>query len=188
MRQLVCGQAKLVTDYGTGGMVLQLPVLAESKAEAQAIVNEGNEKNSVEIKKYRKARSLDANAYMWKLIGELAEKLNVGRDEIYRNAIKDIGGNHDIVCATIEAAQKFSEIWRSRGLGWVTQEMPSKIDGCVNLVLFYGSSVYDTKQMSQLIDHVVQDCKAVGIDTRTPNEIANMLSQWEEHENDKKKL
>ena len=39
------------------------------------------------------------------------------------------------------------------------------------MVLYYGSSVYDTKQMSALIDHIVQDCKALGIETKTPAEI-----------------
>jgi len=43
---------------------------------------------------------------------------------------------------------------------------------------YYGSSQYNTKQMSRLISNTVQDCQAVGINTMTPNEIAEMLSLW----------
>lgn len=116
---------------------------------------------------------------MWKLIGDLSEALHIGTDEIYRAAIKRIGGNREIVCVREEAADKLCEIWQSRGLGWVTDTVPSKLDGCVNVILYYGSSVYDTKQMSVLIDRIVQDCEAVGIDTKTPDQIANLLNQWE---------
>ena len=30
--------------------------------------------------------------------------------------------------------------WEHNGLGWVTEILPSKIAGCVNVVLYYGSS------------------------------------------------
>ena len=45
----------------------------------------------VEVKQYRKKRSLDANAYCWVLIDKLAEKLNVSKTEVYRREIKEIG-------------------------------------------------------------------------------------------------
>ena len=56
--------------------------------------------------------------------------------------------------------------------------MESKLPGCVNVVLYYGSSTYDTAQMSRLIDNIIQDCKAQGIDTRTPEEVARMKEEW----------
>lgn len=55
----------------------------------------------------------------------------------------------------------------------------SKLPGCVNVILYYGSSVYDSRQMAALIDKIVQDCHAVGIETRTPEEIASIMEQWE---------
>ena len=57
---------------------------------------------------------------------------------------------------------------------------PSKIKGCVNVTVWYGSSVYDTKQMSRLIDAIVQDCKAAGIETMTPAELDALVSRWGE--------
>ena len=56
--------------------------------------------------------------------------------------------------------------------------MPSKIEGCTNVILYYGSSTYNTEQMSRLINLVVEDCKAQGVETMTPDEINRMLSLW----------
>ena len=46
--------------------------------------------------------------------------------------------------------------------------------------LYYGSSSFNTKQMSRLIDGVVQDCKACGIETKPQQEIDSLLKEWEE--------
>lgn len=138
------------------------------------------EKLSIEIKPHKKRRSLDANAYCWKLIGELAAKLNVPRDELYRASIREIGGNSEIVCVKNKAVDKLCDGWRRNGIGWQTETMPSKLPGCTNVILYYGSSTYDTVQMSRLIDNIVQDCKEVGIQTETPDQIAEMKSRWGE--------
>jgi hypothetical protein len=138
------------------------------------------EKLSIEIKPYRQRRSLDANAYCWKLINELAERLNKSPKEIYREAIRDIGGNSEIVCVKNAAVKKLRQGWSKNGIGWQTETFPSKLEGCTNVILYYGSSEYDAKQMSQLIDIIVQECKAQGIQTETPNRIAELKSLWGE--------
>ena len=45
--------------------------------------------------------------------------------------------------------------------------------------LTIGSSKYDTMQMSKFIEGIVSDCKELGIQTMTPNEIAELVSKWE---------
>lgn len=146
----------------------------------------GIEKLSIELKPYRARRSLDANAYCWVLIGKIAENQCVSREEVYREAIRGIGGNSEIVCVKTEAVDRLCDGWRRNGIGWQTETFPSKIEGCTNVILFYGSSVYDTRQMSLLIDHIVQDCKALGIQTETPEAIEKMLSLWESEERKEK--
>ena len=134
---------------------------------------------SIEVKQYKAKRSLDSNAYCWVLLDKLSEKLNVPKVEIYRKLIRDVGGVSEIVCIKNEAVERLCEGWQQNGIGWCTDTFPSKIEGCTNVILYYGSSTYTTDQMSRLIDHIVQDCKAVGIETMTPNAIAEMLSLWE---------
>ena len=48
------------------------------------------------------------------------------------------------------------------------------------MTVWYGSSVYDTEQMSRLIDAIVQDCRDVGIETMTPREMDALVSRWGE--------
>lgn len=133
-----------------------------------------------ELVKQKRKRSLDANAYFFVLADKLAEKLNIPKEDIYRNCIKEIGGVSDVVCVRNDAVEKLCEGWRHNGLGWQTDTFPSKIEGCTNVILYYGSSTYNTEQMSRLINNIVEDCKIQGIETRTPNEIADMLSLWGE--------
>ena len=126
----------------------------------------------------KKPRSLDANAYCWVLIGKLAEALRLPKEEVYRNAIKDIGGNYDVVCVQEKALDALKRGWTHNGLGWQIETMPSKIDGCVNAMLYYGSSVYDARQMSLLIDHIIEDCRALGIETLPPEKLDALKEAW----------
>lgn len=43
---------------------------------------------------------------------------------------------------------------------------------------YYGSSSFNSKQMSRLINDVVEDCKVYGIETKTPEEIKSLLESW----------
>lgn len=132
----------------------------------------------VVVKPQRKKRSLDANAYCWVLLDKLAEKMIVPKTEIYRQYIREIGGNSETVCVLERAVDKLIDGWSRNGVGWIADKMPSKLEGCVNVVLYYGSSTYDTGQMSRLIDLIVQDCKAQGIETLTPFELDALKERW----------
>lgn len=133
---------------------------------------------SVEIKRFRRRRSLDANAYAWVLIDKLAQATGVRKEEVYREAIRNIGGASDTVCVPTKAVAKLRESWRRNGMGWQTEIMPSKLDGCTNVTLYYGSSVYDTKQMSDMINLLVQDCRELGIETLPPRDLEALEAQW----------
>lgn len=133
---------------------------------------------SVEIKKARRKRSLDANAYAWVLIDRIAAALRVGKVEVYRELIRSIGGVSETVCVKNEAVSRLCEGWRHNGLGWFSEPFPSRISGCTNVILFYGSSTYDTKQMSALIDAAVESCKALNIETMPPAELAALEASW----------
>lgn len=132
-----------------------------------------------EIKRVYKRRSLDANAYFWVLIDRLAAVLGIPKNELYKQRIKEIGGVSDTVCVPDKAVKRLVSIWEDKGLGWSTETFPSKIEGCTNVTLYYGSSAFDTQQMARLIDSIVQDCQQLGIETKSPEEVASLLKQWE---------
>ncbi|WMI81811.1 hypothetical protein [Anaerotignum sp. MB30-C6] len=136
------------------------------------------DKLTLKVSKFRKGRSLNANKYMWVLCGKLAEKLNITKDEVYREHIRDIG-----VFRTAEIDEKAADtmihIWGLRGRGWITERLDhAEHEGFVLIAFYYGSSVYNTKQMSRLIDAIVHDCKEQGIETMTPNELQALKEAW----------
>nr|DAJ50364.1 MAG TPA: NinB protein [Caudoviricetes sp.] len=132
----------------------------------------------VEIKEHREKRSLDANAYFWVLADRLAEKTQIPKTDIYRSYIREIGGNNETVCIPDKGVDKLRREWERNGDGWLTSTMPSKLPGCTNVVLYYGSSTYNTRQMSHLIDMAVQDCVEQGIETLSPDKLAGMMEEW----------
>lgn len=124
-----------------------------------------NKRYELTIKEYRKKRSKDANAYFWEFLDKLAVKLNIGKTELYRELIRDIGGVSTIVCTKNEAVPVLIDKWSQNGIGWFADIEESKIEGCSNVILYYGSSTYDSLQMSRLIDRLIFECNIVGIDT-----------------------
>ena len=166
-------------DFRTGKPQITFEV--NERQDFELLVDELKDKDklAIEVKPFRVKRSLDANAYCWVLIDKLAERMGESKEAVYREYIKHIGGNSEIVCVKENAVERLCEGWMRNGLGWQTDTFPSKIKGCVNVILYYGSSVYDTAQMSRLLDLIIYDCKTFGIPTETPDQIAEMKSRWE---------
>ena len=132
----------------------------------------------IEAKKHRNRRSLDANAYCWILLGKLSEKMNIKSVDIYKMEIKDIGV-YEVLPIKDAAVEKFVQAWQKNGIGWICEIIgKSKIEGYTNVKAYYGSSTYDTKEMSRLIDSIVYDCKMQGIETATPEELARLKEAW----------
>lgn len=184
MRELEGRIKDLSFDFRTNEAVLTLSIT--NKQAAMNLYDElhESEKLSIKIGKYREKRSLDSNSYMWLLCGKLAEVLSdekekYTKEDIYRNAIKEIGVWKDFAGLSPSDAKTLRHAWELLGTGWITEQVDYMPDG-ENVIVrcYYGSSQYNTKQMSRLISNIVQDCEAVGIETKTPDEMANMLSLW----------
>lgn len=167
-------------DFKTGKPTISFEVNERNDFELLVDEMKGLEKLSIEVKPFRQRRSLDANAYCWVLIDKIAESFGESKESVYRQYITNIGGNSEVVCVKNNAVERLCQGWQRNGLGWQTETFESKIEGCTNVTLYYGSSVYDSAQMSRLLDLIVQDCKQLGIPTETPNEIARLKSMWGE--------
>lgn len=69
------------------------------------------------------------------------------------------------------------EYGKDRGLDFLVQEVSRK-DKCVKVHCYYGSSTYDTKEMSLLIELLVEEAKQLNIEVKTEQEIESLLSTW----------
>lgn len=138
-----------------------------------------NEKEYIlTVKEHKQKRSLNANSYFWELCGKLAEKTHIPKTEIYRSYIKEIGGNSEIICIQDKALTHFREIWEQGHIGRFTEICDSKLKGCTNVIVYYGSSDYDTGTMSRLIEMVVQDCIEQEIPTYNQAELQKLCDEW----------
>lgn len=171
---------QVIRQYRAGARI-SFAIPADQLTAAKLLADELKEGEiSLECKKWRQKRSYDANAYLWVLIDKIAQKTRQKPADVYRHAIKDIAGNSTIVCVQNKAKEILMQQWQAKGLGWQVDDMgESKLEGCSVLRLYYGSSVYDTQQMSALLDSVIDDAKELGIETLTPYELEGMKAQWQ---------
>lgn len=133
----------------------------------------------IEIKKASKHRSLSANNYAWVLIDQIAEKTGVSESEVYRNAIREIGGVSDYYGMKETAYESFCEIWTKGHLGRQVEIIPgSAKPGWINVRAWKGSSDFDSAQMARLIDSLIQEAEAQGIPTVPDTEVERMISKW----------
>lgn len=130
---------------------------------------------SIDVKEYRKKRSLDANAYCWAICTKMAEVLKTSKDEVYEDMIqryapfdKDEDGYITVTMLARIPVNRLGGHWRL-----IHQE--GDFNSYMRLV---GSSEMDTKQMATFLDGVVSEAKELEIETETPEEIERMKQQW----------
>lgn len=133
----------------------------------------------VDLKQYRKRRSLDANAYSWILCDKIAKVIGNTKEFVYQEAIKQVG-QFEIVPIKEQAVEKWIRNWESKGVGWQSEILrDSKLKGYVNTINYYGSSTYNTQEFSKLLEEIVYQAKELGIETMTPEEQAGLMGAYE---------
>lgn len=142
----------------------------------QYLYNQDKEK-VFEIKEHKVKRSLNANAYCWVLMNKIADAIKSTKEEVYREYIKN-KGIFRLITMNKDATNTFIKVWQEKGLGWICDISESKYEGMVDVVAYYGTSSYNTKQMANFIDYVVDEAKNLGIETLPPDEIERLKSLW----------
>jgi hypothetical protein len=126
------------------------------------------------LKHKRPKRSLNANNYLWQIIQQIADKIGSTKEEVYKQAIQD-KGQFQIIPIKDEAVNTFIKCWAKNGLGNICDiKGKSKIEGYTNIICYFGSSTYDNKQFHAFTEYIVNEANELGIETRTPDEIAMM--------------
>jgi len=137
----------------------------------QWLFNQDREKQ-FEVKEFKQKRSLDSNSYMWVLVTKIAGAMQLSKDIVYIQMLRDYGESLLIPLLPEQEPQGFFQYFEYFG--------EKEINGkqAIYYKVFKGSSSYNQKQMSVLLDGVVNEANALGIDTMTPNEIARLNESW----------
>lgn len=159
-------------DFKTNKPVLMFEI--NERNDFELIVDDLKDKDklSIEVKPYRERRSLNANAYAWSLIGQIADIVRAGKDEIYLKLLKRYGQSELISVLSHVPIGNYVKYYEEAG--------ESKLNGKMftHYRVYKGSSEFDTREMSIFIDGVVSEAKDLGIQTETPNQLAEMKARW----------
>lgn len=121
-----------------------------------------------EIKEYKPKRSLSQNAYCWQLIGKIADIQRLKKEDVYLQMLKDYG-QFEIVSILASVNPKgFIKYYEEIGTGQINGKEFK------HYKVYKGSSEFDSKEMSILIDGVIQEAKQYDIETLTPEQIRRM--------------
>ncbi len=134
---------------------------------------------TIEVKQYREKRSLDANAYFWKLCGELAKVMDSTDKEIYIQLLIDYGVNKYKVVHESEVNDYLVDYKHVEVMNLAKVKTDKGVTDGVQIRCTRGSSKYNTKQMSRLIEGTVNECKDQNIEPKSPAEIKRLVDSYE---------
>ena len=168
-----------------GGITLSLKMRISARKELEPILStidtfSPDTDYILSLTKQSQKRSLDANSYAWVLMGKIAKATGKKVEEVYREEI-GFTGNYIIHPVAEEDLELWTKLWQNKGKGWIVEDIgPCKnFPGYHNTMCWYGSSAYSKEQMNHFLDIIKQDCEALGIETKTPDEIKEMTELWQ---------
>ena len=159
-------------DFATGKPKLELSVNEVNDFKQLVDDLKDKERLSVEIKQYREKRSLNANNYAWKLITEIANVLRASKEEIYLCMLRRYGQSELISVLSHIPIEHYVRYFEEAG--------ESTLNGKLfkHYRVYKGSSEFDSREMAIFIDGIISEAKSIGIQTETPNQIAEMKARW----------
>jgi hypothetical protein len=131
-----------------------------------------------EIKQDRPKRSRNANNFAWEIMTQMADKLRTSKEEVYIKMLERYGQRepelYDMIPEAYPAFQRATESHCTIVETYWTDRKWYKV------AILIGSSQYDSKQMSILIDGIVGEAEPMGIDVLTPQERSLLIDKWRE--------
>jgi len=127
----------------------------------------------VKINKHREKRSLNANAYLWKLVTEIGNILNKSKEEVYLQMLTDYGQSEMISILSEINVKGYFKYYKLAGTSILNGKEFN------HYKIYKGSSEYNTKEMSILLEGAVQEAKNLGIKTKEDYEIEKLIEEWD---------
>lgn len=163
----------------------KISFLTKDLAEVDKLSATGGETAlNAEIKPVRQKRSYNANAYHYVLCDRMAKAVGLPASELhftlmadYGTPFKDEDGRHQYVLLK-DSKPLIGTGAYVRGTGHYEQRPNG--DEYQWYIVIKPSHLYDTAEMSRLIDGTIREAEELGIQTETPGEIARMKALWGE--------
>lgn len=151
-----------------------LPLVVDGNVTADVADLMECESLDIKVVKHRKKRSLDANALLWACLGDLASALREDKWQVYLEMLKRYG-RYTYICVKPGVVDAVKAQWREcEEIGEID------INGAkaIQLLCYFGSSTYDTKEFSVLLDGVISEMKEIGLAPPPSKHVKEALEQW----------
>lgn len=139
---------------------------------AQAIINwlfqQGDNEKIYEIKEKKQRRSLTQNAYYWVLLHQLASVMRLDNDSCHFLMLQRYGVYEVVSIQSGINLSGYFKYYEEIGKGTVNGKE------FTHYKIYKRSSQMDSKEFSDLLNGLVDECEEQGIPTLTPAEIAGL--------------
>lgn len=185
--KLNCTLENCLTD-ADGSLVVSLRVPKDETYTAKQTVAtirtglaNGKERLTAAFAWYKESRSLNANAYFHVLVDKIAEKMQLGADEIKVKMVLEYGTMAtecgEPVIVALPKSANISEYWTYAK--WIADFIAKNGKPYSQYVFYKHTHTLDKSEMARLINGVVYEAQELGIETRTPDELASLIENWE---------
>lgn len=129
------------------------------------------------VKKIKAKKSVNANNYCWELCAQISVAIGVGSVDVYRQALRERGvyKDYEIPEDKVEEANK---AWSNNGIGWFTERVDNAVDNKVILRCYYGTSSYNSAQLSRIIDFLTEEANDLGLTTLSNKRKEALINKW----------
>lgn len=161
-----------------GKYVLQLEIPETDGAKVEKIVHAfsvSKKSMSAEVDWTKASRSVSANSYAWHLITEIANVLRTSKEEVYLQMLKQYGQSY-MVEIREEALDAFLK--NTKYCDYCGSRLEEETRRHI-LQVYMGSSEYNTREMSILIDGIQSEARELGISVALPAKVEKQLRSRE---------
>lgn len=148
-------------------------MIGNSQAIIQWLFQQKDLTKKYEIKEHRQRRSLNQNAYAWELIGKIADDRRLSKEDVYLSMLRDYGQSEIVSVRADICINGYFKYFEKFGTGNVNGKE------FTHYKIYKGSSEYDTREMTIFLDGIIQEAQAIGIQTLTPTQLAELRSLQE---------
>lgn len=131
-------------------------------------------------KQWKERRSLDSNAYMWLLTSKIAQATGSSREFEHKRQLLEFG-----ILDSVEGSPIVITLHKKVDIDLVDgywKFYKASSDGCFNSYMrIKPTHEYDSREMSDFLEHVVEEAKELGIETATPEELERMAQLYEQN-------
>lgn len=159
---------KTYFDYATNKQMILIETSNKYVNKIEKLIDK-----EVDFEKHIEKRSLQANAYFWKLCTEIADVLGSTKEEVHLIELKRYG--QSMLIPVVKDSKpdgyfKYYDFESRRELNGVVLDFYK---------VYKGSSDHDKREMSILIQGVEEDAKELGIEVLSELEFKKLIEEWE---------